>query len=421
MLLGEHVEFKSIWDAALNDASGFVSAFLAPRGLAIDSMSVEALNDDPQNVFRKDINSRLDLGRVNFFVGLLPKIQGSINSAYRHDIFYSDGPIRGKIHIPRLLIAQAKGDPRTPVIKASRHYATPENLLISEVFNKSFMVTKNWVSRGGAEGEFARELLNGLLRGESIHPWTDIRSRTRPHLQELTGIVQGRAKMGSCPIGSVAHELSLVFSSLKHDPSSFKKVADKSEKLLSLAFAQNISYQDKVFELLCLAWMADALGELLKDVELSNTLVGKNKPPVVKGRYGEAFVALHFQRVKDILDKGRWKWQGKTPLGGLPDIILEIRKNAKRTLVLFDAKNRGESQSGDVAYKLLGYKENFSRKSEGLLYPFYAYGLFPAFGQGFSGKNLVRREHKISLLSLPLNDGRQYLFRELESILGVLA
>ena len=77
--------------------------------------------------------------------------------AIRHELSWSVGEIRGKIHAPRGI----------PVILARPHVTTPENLLVSEAFRLCIGSAAVWKLRGGAEAQYAAKLMGELQAYES--------------------------------------------------------------------------------------------------------------------------------------------------------------------------------------------------------------------------------------------------------------
>jgi len=108
-----------IWSTALRDAAGTLSAYHTPSEYTLENLPLySSFNSD--GFFVDEINRRIDLGRVNIFASLLPQVEKSLTKAYRHQIYYSNKVLSGKISIPRLLIMRARGDQRIPVVRAEK-------------------------------------------------------------------------------------------------------------------------------------------------------------------------------------------------------------------------------------------------------------------------------------------------------------
>ncbi|HVZ27784.1 MAG TPA: hypothetical protein VG798_03930, partial [Rhizomicrobium sp.] len=324
-------------------------------------------------------------------------------SAYRHVIFREQGVIRGKIHVPQMMTAWARGDRRgIPVLRATRQLNTIENLFISEALRLSIAVVETWKARGGAEGLRARKILSRLTPIESMFPWNELRHRPRPGFQELIELVLFRQNFGAIAASSHMVRLARLFDGRRVAPEAFEVAGDD----IALLVTQEPEFEDKLFEILCLAWTVEALAGACPG--------GKADPKALKGAHGlPVFSGLHpsgwsvdifFQRGAGLLPSGRWlDTRNGKPLRGIPDIILRMRKASGERLVILDAKNRSTASESEVAYKLLGYKENFG------LGDYFAVGLYPGFHKPGRMRSLSKGGEHIKLIHVPLWNGRRLI------------
>jgi hypothetical protein len=357
-------EGQQIWNSALREAAGPLSAYFTPSSYGLENVSLTATEFDSADPFIKEIRNRLDLGRTHAFLSILPAIEKETTTEYRHEITYSQGTIRGKIHMPRLLRARARGERRgIPVLRAGRTLVTPENLLITEVLRLSISVAQSWLSSSdSAELDEALRMLKRLEQAESSYPWVELRTRPRPVLKELVAIVLGRVKTGMTRIGGPIHRLATLFDDQSYDATGFESTIGTS---LSTLLTRHPAFEDRVFELLCLAWITLGLRKHATAVELqTRALKGMNRGPLLSAHWNGYIAELFFQTGVGVLPAGQWiDRHSKRPLRALPDIIVRIRSLYERrdpVILLVDAKNRTGIDESDVAYKLLGYKENLN-------------------------------------------------------------
>ena len=172
----------------------------------------------------------------------------------------------------------------------------------------------------------------------------------------------------------------------------------------ALLVTQEPEFEDKLFEILCLGWAVQALGHICSEAAVDLTaLKGRHDRAVFKGRYSSGWsIEVFFQRSADALPKGRWteRDNGRS-LRGIPDLLLHLQNGAdqKVRLIIVDAKNRSIASESEVAYKLLGYKENFG------LEEYLAIGLYPRFDRRHRIRVLSKGDEHITLLHVPLQSG----------------
>lgn len=394
-----------LWAAALRDAAGILSAYITPIAYALENVSVQLVPDSESDGFVKEIKSRLDLGRANAFLQLMQESELVVTTAYRHVLSRSKGAIRGKIDVPRFILGRARNEKRgIPVILASRQITTPENLLVSEVFRLCFVIAEQWKYRGGAEAKEATRLWNGLQTYESTFPWNELRSKARPSLSELIEVVKGRLRTGQVMPGSFYQEIALLFSKYPKNLRRFEKATTP----LLLLLTQSPNFEDRVFELLCLSWIISTIRKFCLDVVVNpSALYGSNKGPVATGWFGGKKLTLFYQQSANLLPIPIWiDRRTQMPFRAIPDIVLKISSGINNSFMILDAKNRTLASESEVAYKLMGYKENLG------IVPFISVGIFPSF----SNKLRLRRFETVSgdqilLVHVPLSNGRHTVQR----------
>ena len=399
-----------LWAAALRDAAGPLSAYLTPTAFALERVSVQSLLEGDSPDFAVEIESRLDLGRADAFLELLTLSTVTVTSVYRHVLSYSMGHIRGKVDIPRYVLGRARKDKRgIPVIFARRNVITPENLLVSEAFRLCIGVCEFWKRRGGAESIYASELWRGLQQIESTFPWNELRTKARPSLSELVGIVGTRIHSGQVEPGSFYEQIHLLFSSSSNNKRAFAKAATP----ISMLLTQSPEFEDRVFELLCLAWIITALRSCCARVSVNPLgLRGPRKEAVATcDLEGGKRLTLSFQSA-DLLPVPKWiDRRTSTPFRALPDLVLEINDGVDHKLIIVDAKNRTSSSESEVAYKLMGYRDNLG------LHNYQALGVYPAFEGHWQLRRLQRDGENILLVHAPLGEGKHLARRLVKRVL----
>ena len=404
-----------VWTAALRDAAGPLSAYITPASFALENVPVQAIALVEDQDFESEIASRLDLGRADAFLRLLRESDLDVATAFHHVLAWSEGAIKGKVHIPRYVLGKARNDRRgVPVILARRQATTPENLLVSEAFRLSIGIAELWKSQDGAEGQYAAGLLTGLQAYESAFPWNELRTRARPSLVELVGIVEGRIQAGQVELGSLYQKATSLFSRRPDNLAAFEMASTP----ISMLVSRSPEFEDRVFELLCLAWVIAALKSCCTYVVVKPyPLRGPKRGPVVTGYFQENRLDLYFQQSAGVLPAPTWvDKKTQRSFQALPDLVLKITNEATYNILLLDAKNRTLSSESEVAYKLMGYKENLG------LIRYQGAALFP----GFSGELRLRRLHKaasgdrILLAHVPLIRGRETVRRLLRHFLKSL-
>jgi hypothetical protein len=405
-----------LWRAALLDAAGVVSAYLAPKEYSLASYEVRGIASGAAE-FEAEIAARLDLARVVEVGRLLPRFGEEATKAFRHEVVTSKGYLRGKLHVPRYLRALAQGETSSiPVVRATKQSATPENYFLSEVLRLSSATCASWVARGGAEGRLAGSLARELARTETEAPWSSLRSRPRPSLRELSSIVRGRVVTGAIPKDGVADLLSRQFPPHRiATPTILEETVDALLFLLS----NDSRFEDRIFELICLAWLVAGLQAHARDVSIDLKAVkGGGGTPVAKCTIRGWLVEVFFQTATSVTPVGRWKYtHSGAALRGIPDIVLRCQNSASppERIVFIDAKNRTFASESEVIYKLLGYKENFA------ISPYLALGAYPSLTRDHRVRELFEGSHRILLLHVPLVSGKRMARRLAHVLLESLA
>jgi hypothetical protein len=209
------------------------------------------------------------------------------------------------------------------------------------------------------------------------------------------------------PLSSLLALLDTDFGS----PSGF----ECSAAILALPLTKHPDFSDRLFELLCLAWILDAVRMRLSGVAVwPCNLKGADGKPVLEGR------TLSGQRLRVYYQTGvalpapQWEYQPSgRKLTGIIDILVELGEGENRSLLLVDAKNRRQSE-GEVFYKMLGYQQNFQ-------IPVYnAVAIFPSEDGGTRLKVIHNQEHRVWMVRLPLDSGRHLVKTLVDSGLRML-
>src|SRR4051794_26716559 len=103
------VSYRKIWEAALRAAAGPLSAYITPESYGLSVLKVTPNPDDATAGFEEELQSRLDFGRAIRCLELMRSLESELTSSYQHEIVEADRNIRGKLHVPRLIIARAAG------------------------------------------------------------------------------------------------------------------------------------------------------------------------------------------------------------------------------------------------------------------------------------------------------------------------
>ena len=95
------------------------------------------------------------------------------------------------------------------------------------------------------------------------------------------------------------------------------------------------------------------------------------------------------------------------------DVVLRISDGEIDRLVIVDAKNRTLASESDVAYKLMGYKENLGIEG------FQAVGMYPSLSGELRLRRLQEADEQILLFHVPLSNGRKTVQRIARRFVGV--
>jgi len=395
----------AIWSAAIREAAQVFSAYLTPLGYSLGSHAVRGVQDGETDL-STEVAARLDLGRANRVGELLRRLDAELTVVYRHELVYSQGFVRGKPHIPRYLQMLARGDRRgVPVIIAQRQPTTPENLFVSETVRLSRLVCNAWMSRDSAERRLAIDLADRLARFESSSPWSALRAHPRPALTDLSAIVGGRLISGAVNETGAVAELHRLFS--PREPENVIEFEEATEALTFLA-CNDSRFEDKVFELIVLAWLFQALQSRATAFQIDlRRLKGAGGEPVATATLGDASVEVFFQAAASVLPPGAWRYRHSgAALRAIPDIVIRIRtQGAQDRIVIVDAKNRTSASESEVIYKLLGYRENIR------LTPYSAVGVYPSLEPHPRVLRLSDGTSRVTLVHVPLRGGRQVATR----------
>ena len=404
-----------LWAAALRDAAGPLSAYIAPSTYSLENVPLRAISVGKDESFESEIESRLDLGRADAFLRLLQESEVSVATTYHHALGWSQGAIKGKVHVPRYALGKARNDRRgLPVIFASRQATTPETLLVSEAFRMTIATAQSWKIKGGAEGLYSARLLEGLQGYESAFPWNELRTKARPSLAELVGIVEGRIQAGQVEFGSFYQKVTSLFSRRPDSPDAFEKASTP----ISMLVSKSPEFEDRIFELLCLAWLISALRSYCSQVAVKpSALSGPKRDPVATGFFQGSELTLNFQQSAGVLPDSTWvNSKTHSHFRAIPDLTIKVTNNTGDSILLVDAKNRGLSSESEVTYKLLVYKENLG------INPFLGVALFPSYSGNLRLRGFYKTatEDRIYLVHVPIMRGREAVRRLFRQFLMTL-
>lgn len=381
-----------LWEAAIRSAAGPLSAILTPEAYGVSVLRVS--NGAPQSVdpFEADVTARISLGCAIHCLDLLLAFERELTSSYRHEVHLSSAVIDGKIIVPRLVALRANGDrTQIPTTKARRKWITPENLLASEMILISVRILRYWKGRGGAEATLASRLLLDFQRLASRRPWSELASYPRETLSVLAVLVQGRTKSGwnhpEATINTIAQ------LAIGRSPGAALQLAAGP---LSFLASQDDRFADKLFELLCLGWFYQIAKADLGDLKVDPKAMRSGKRALLSAKLADLALDLHYQHHFGRRTSWTWEESGKK-LEAIPDIVCTARAVEGDRVFLIDAKNRSAASESEVAYKLLGYKENLGLK------PYFALAIFPEHERSnIVIKSLNNGENRIVLARIPL-------------------
>src|SRR5512139_3824702 len=242
-----------MWQAAIRSALGPLSAFITPENFGLSTVQLVGKPSDEGDEFRRQIQARIDLGRAVAATGLCEVVGDRIPEQFRHAVHYCEDRIDGALSVPRLIRERAAGRvSRIPVLRATRFVDTPEALLVSEVLRLSMRVTAAWKLAGGAEGHLANNLTGRIISLQRQQPWASLQSRPRPSLRALAATVKSRTVSGWNMRGDTIDRLADLFLA------GSESVVDSAGPI-SFLLSRDERFEDRLFELVCLGWLLDAL------------------------------------------------------------------------------------------------------------------------------------------------------------------
>lgn len=401
----------AIWRAAIRDAAPIFSAYLTPLGYSLGSFAVRVVQAGDLNL-SAEVGARLDLGRANQVVDLLHDLDGEVTASYRHELVYSQGIVAGKPHVPRYLQLLARGDRRgVPVIVAQRQPTTPENLFVAEVVRVSRLVCSSWMTREeSAESALSTRLAEKLSRFEARAPWSILRGHPRPTLSELSATVSGRIAAGIISSSGAVATLHRLFPPREYDrPLSL----EESQDALAFLASNDPRFEDKIFELIVLAWILNGLRELADVLDLDLGLLKRaGGRPIARATLGNQRLEVFFQAAAAVLPEGHWKYRNtQQPLRAIPDIVIRYTRDPVTSrLFIVDAKNRTSASESEVTYKLLGYRENLR------LSPYFAVGVYPADKAIGRIRRVEEGASQVAVVHIPLVGGARVVRRILRTL-----
>lgn len=294
------------------------------------------------------------------------------NANFRYELVRDEhvGHLHGRLDVPRYLQARGRRavPRRYPVVDAQRSSATPENVLAAFalrwlVADLDACLLRLRLPADTPEARAAEQVRADLVRLDT-HPilrraTTDAAAVTRREtVGRLLDTVEARIRAGHVTrAGGYERLTGWVRRAVADEP-----LAEPGD--LAADF-YGPGFDEKLFELWCLAQLAAALTRLLgpERHRAPHHLVRDTQTPLFVWEAGADMVELYFQPSLDTLTgaPNRWRYQPSGHrLRGYPDLGIRCRHvDGSAEVVLLDAKlRRRTSAHGQEIYKLLGYVAN---------------------------------------------------------------
>lgn len=401
-----------LWRQALRDAAGFFAAFATPANFSVNAINVAGAESKQGEKSIRAIEQRLCLGRSMLLADLAEDLTASVTTQYRHQISVERGSIRGKLHVPRYSIFRSHGRlAEFPVVRTRRNLMTSENMLISEAIHVSIQTLRHWTSTSGAEATLARQTRSRLLRLQNGDPWAQLRAAPKPAMASLVSSVRSRVAGGAIHSSHPAAKIADLFD-VAHSAQSFEMCAGA----LAFGATSDLRFADRLFELLCLSWFADAIQNRAAAVSVHWERVKRaNGKPVLEAEIAGAAVKVFFQAAS-ALPRPQWTYlrNGKRRrLRALPDIVITIQDQNGTRIWLVDAKNRSEASVSEIVYKMLGYRENLRIR------PYLAVAVLPRYDGDAVQRVYRRKNSEVRVCSLPLSTGKVECAQLMDQFLGI--
>lgn len=409
---------QELWKAAISDAAGLIAAYIVPEDYGL-SLSPASSADEASQFFRQ-LRDRVEFGKAARVIDLLETWDYSPHYQLQHRVFYSQGAIRGKIHVPLYLATRARSATvGIPVIRAAKQDNTPENMFVSEVISRTRRILREWTSVGGAEAKAARDYLKRLNRVEAKAPWNALRSKSRPPLRQLASAVKARLIADVIPAEPLRSLLELAV------PQNAAEGFNVGAGALAFLASRDLKFEDRLFELLCLGWLHFGISTHRGTEQIEvfpDRLKRADGEPLIRAS-GKGWTASAYYQSGKPVPTRHWSYQRIRPrtrpqasigqsLRAIFDFVLEISDGSQKRAIILDAKNRLRDQS-EVTYKLLGYKENVHNGAG----PFYAAAFFPGFDRKLAITELARDDSRVYLIRVPLSSGRRAILHLLRKVL----
>ncbi|SCG39679.1 hypothetical protein GA0074704_0859 [Micromonospora siamensis] len=282
------------------------------------------------------------------------------------------GHLHGRLDVPRYLQQRGRrSSPRHyPVVDLQRSRVTPENTLAA--FALHWLVAELDVcllllgqTAGAPEGRAAAQTRADLVR-LGTHPTfraaavEAARAAQRETVGELLDRVEARLRAGHVTRAGGYEQLAAwVRRAISGEP-------EVAEGELAAAF-YGPQFDDKLFELWCLAQLTAAISRLLGPPRYAapHLLQRDTRSPLFIWDAGADTVELFFQPALAVLVEAdnRWWYQpGGRQLRAFPDLGIRCRHvDSAAEVILVDAKLRRRTARGQELYKLLGYFANAGR------------------------------------------------------------
>ncbi|MGY1635428.1 hypothetical protein ACI78V_02090 [Geodermatophilus sp. SYSU D00742] len=263
---------------------------------------------------------------------------------------------RGRVTVPR----------RYPVHVIRRDSSTPENILVAFALRWMLREIDGVIAllsppAGSPEGRELAALRSDLIRLHGLPLVQDAvsaadRVRGREALTGLLERVEARLAAGHVNRPGAYVELT----HWVRDALSGQPVVRPGE--VSAAFYGE-EFDTRLFELWCLAKLAEALTEVLGEpIQARIDFTQRDRLPVYVFPAGDCRAEVYFQASLKALTGADALWvyaPGDRPLAGIPDLAVRCVRADRAVSVLLDAKLRQrQGPPSEEIYKILGYFAN---------------------------------------------------------------
>jgi hypothetical protein len=346
------------------EALSLIVTYLSSKSVELNPVeSLTSLGEqDELQPFLTEIEIRHSIAYLKKLQPVLEDINKRVSTKPRHVKELSKLPIRGRLDVSKYVASGRFLDSDNdlyPTIKSDISFHTPENILICNTLRYiSRQLSSYSLKANTAESHSISLLYEWVHQQLRMSPWSFIGNNynyerllfetSRRLLKRQTGNQQAYQAFVEWYDAWRVKNRKLDFN-------------DRVELVKGLlAFPTSPSFDEKVFEIWCLKYVAETFIEQgFKIVEGPLPLHKRSLSYIYKLQKGKVELLIWFQRMEP-LGVPRWHYIGKLhkAFNGIPDII--VTSNNISSPLIIDAKYRMmESAKSEETYKMLGYLENF--------------------------------------------------------------